>query len=155
MLPQDVFRSRLEAAVASLSYWAPTIKDAARVEMSDEPSAWRMTVTPHLATACALELVIRADQLYDITIGGETYTGREIESLERFVPLAEAIADGRVIQRRWVTPSTGAEHSLATIITLADGSLWQGERSNAAIARLIDRDACLTVTHTFPAYHRT
>jgi len=154
MLSEDIFRSRLEATVASLSYWAPTIKNAAQVKVRDEVSQWRMTVTPHLRTACAFELCIRSDQTYDVTIGGETYRRLPIETFERFVPMAEAIAEGRVLQRTWVTSATEAEHTVETIIKLQGGSEWRDARVNQQIARLVDRDECIRIDRTFPPYHR-
>jgi len=32
MLPDDVFRSRLQATITALRYWAPSVADAARLE---------------------------------------------------------------------------------------------------------------------------
>jgi len=154
MLSEDLFRSRLEATVASLSYWAPTIKNAARVETRDDAGAWRITVTPHLRTACALDLTIRASQRYDIGIGGERIEDIPVESFDVFVPLAEAVAEGDVVRRRWVTPATGAEHSVETIVLLPGGAIWRAERANDTIARLVPRDDCICREHRFPPYHR-
>lgn len=154
MLPEDVFRSRLEATVASLSYWAPTIKNAARVVMRDEVSSWRMTVEPHLRAACALDLAVHASQTYDVTIAGETFKGLPVGSLDIFLPLAEAVAEGRVVQRRYETPATGALHTIETIVPLQGGREWRAERINEPIARLVSREECLQLDHRFPPYHR-
>lgn len=154
MLSDDVFRSRLEATVASLSYWVPTIKNAARIATSDDATAWCMQVSPHLRPACPLEIKIRSDQKFDIKIGGETFTGLPLDSFEIFLPIAEAVAEGRVVRRAWLTPSTGAEHTVETIVVLPGGKTWRAERVNEPIARLLPREDCISEDRTFPPYHR-
>lgn len=154
MLSDNVFRSRLEATVASLSYWAPTIKNAARIETTDDATAWRMQVTPHLRSACPLEISIRTDQKFDLKIAGETFTDLPLESFEIFLPIAEAVAEGRVVRRAWLTPSTGSEHTIETIVQLPGGKTWRAGRVNEQIARLISREDCIREDHSFPPYHR-
>lgn len=154
MLPDDAFRSRLEATVASLSYWVPTINNAARIETTDDAGAWCMKVAPHLRSACPLEIRIHADQSYVLTIGGEKSQRMPLDSFEIFLPIAEAVAEGRVVRRVSLTPATGAERSVETIVMLPGGKTWRAERINEPIARLVPAEECIRLDQTFPPYHR-
>src|SRR5687768_18299231 len=92
MLHDTVQRSRFEATVAALSYWAPSVADVARVQEVETESCWRMKITPVDPAACPFELTLRHDGHYRLVIAGEVYDDRPIESFGVFVPLAEAIA---------------------------------------------------------------
>ena len=93
MLPDDVFRSRLQTTITALRYWAPSIADAARMQESETGNFWKIIVTPMVASACPFELILHFDQRYDLAVGDETYERRPIESFDWFVPFAEAIAE--------------------------------------------------------------
>ncbi len=58
MLPDDVFRSRLQATIMALRYWAPSIADAARLEDTETSDYWKIIVTPAMASACPFELIL-------------------------------------------------------------------------------------------------
>jgi hypothetical protein len=128
MLPDDLFRSRLETTITALKYWAPSIADAAHVEEARSGNFWKMAVSPGLANACPFELILHFDQRYDLAIGEETYEGLPIESFDLFLPFVEAIADGEVVQRHWVSRLTGLERSVETLVTLANGGIWREAR---------------------------
>ena len=57
MLPDDVFRSRLQTTITALRYWAPSIADAARIEEAETGDYWKIVVAPRLAQ----RLPVRAD----------------------------------------------------------------------------------------------
>ena len=57
MLPDDVFRSRLQSTITALRYWAPSVADAARLEEAETSDYWKIIVTP----AVAERLPVRAD----------------------------------------------------------------------------------------------
>ena len=63
MLPDDVFRARLQATITALQYWAPSIADAARLHESETGDYWKITVMPEVASACPFELTLHAETL--------------------------------------------------------------------------------------------
>lgn len=153
MLPDDVYRSRLESVIASLKYWVPGIADVARVEVADTPDFYRLSAAPKLAKACPFELIVRADQHYDLQIAGESYVDRATQSLDMFLILVQAIADGRVVQRRWVSLATGTLRRIETIIALKGGAIWQAGRDIAGPTDLADEAVESHDVHFLP-YHR-
>lgn len=130
-ISDDVFRSRLQTAVAGMRYWIPSIADAARVEESETNEYWRITVIPRVSGACPLELKLRVDRRLDITIGGETFKNIEMMPFEDFVPLADAVSEGRVRQRSWISPVTGTVRDVETMVTFANGKVWSKSRSGS------------------------
>lgn len=150
MLPDDVFRSRLEATVAALRYWVPTVSDAAKVTETAGDGYWKLAVRPFVATACPFDLMLRADQRYDITIAGETFEDLPVESLETFVPLITAIAEGRVVQRLRIAEASGRPLSLETIVRFPDSKLWSASRSLAPPAAAREPETLLKDKHFLP-----
>jgi len=140
MLPDDLFRSRLQTTITALKYWAPSIADAARVEESETGNYWKIAVAPKLTNACPFELILHFDQRYDLAIGEETYEGLPIESFDIFLPFVEAVADGRVVQRHWVSRLTGLERSVETLVSLAGGGIWRETRGTSAPLPPLDDD---------------
>src|SRR5262245_7274658 len=128
MLPDDVFRSRLQTTITALRYWAPSVADAARLDDDETSDYWKLGVAPVVPSACPFELILHADQRYDLAIAGETYESRPIVSFDWFVPFAEAIARGNVVQRHWISRLTGLERSVETLVTLAGGGIWRDGR---------------------------
>ena len=140
MLPDDVFRSRLQAAITGLSYWRPSIADAARIEETETGSYWKMVVTPFHAGACPFELILHFDQRYDLAIADETYEGLPLESFEQLVPFVEAISEGNVVQRHWKSRLTGLERAVETIVTLPGTGVWREGRGDAVTVPSLDHD---------------
>lgn len=134
MLSDDVFRARLEATIASLRYWVPTISDTAAVHETAGDSYWKLAVMPHVAGACPFELMLRADQHYDLVLDGERFEDRPIESVEMFVPLVTAITDGRVIKRSANAAESARLLTVDMIVDLGDGKSWRAGRTIAAAA---------------------
>jgi hypothetical protein len=130
MLPDDVFRSRLESTITALRYWAPSVADAARLDEKETGDYWRLKVMPRVASACPFDLILHMDQRYDIVIAGENYESRPIETFEWFVPFADAVAEGNIVQRRWISRFTGMERAIETVVTLPGGSIWREENGN-------------------------
>jgi hypothetical protein len=130
MLPDDIFRSRLQATITALRYWAPSIADSAHLEETENADYWRLLVTPAAASACPFELILHADQRYDLAVANETYEARPIDSFDWCIPFANAVADGNVVQRRWISRFTGLERLVETVVMLPGGALWR--EGNAA-----------------------
>ncbi len=128
MLPDDVFRSHLEATSAELARWAEGVRDVAETGVSEGPGFWKLTVAPRAAGACPFELLLRADQKLDITLAGETYEDRPMPGLDRLPALVRAIEDGRVIERHWQSLDTGAIAVVETVISPATGEPWSDRR---------------------------
>jgi hypothetical protein len=136
MLPQDVFRARLDQAIASISYWVPSIADVADVEQMDGDGYWRIRITPCVPNACAFELVLRGDQKFDLMIDGEVYEDRDIEVVEVFLPLVDAIASGNAEQHRWSSTATSTLRAIETRIMLPDGHIWRDGHPDEFFQRL-------------------
>ena len=117
MLDEKAYLSRLQATIASLRYWKPAISDAARVEESEADGTWQFSVSPHVASACPFSFTLSRTGLFSLTINGEHYAERPVESLDLFVTLAEAIVEGRVIERCWSSPLTGIQTHVASLVT--------------------------------------
>jgi hypothetical protein len=154
MLPDDVFRSRLQTTITALRYWAPSIADAARLEQAETGDYWKILVTPRVASACPFELVLYAEQRYDIQVAEETYENRPIDSFGWFLPFAEAIADGRVVQRRWMSRLTALERSVETVVTLPGGGIWREARGETQRMPSLDDDGMELRERRFLPYRR-
>lgn len=154
LLSDDVYRSRFEVTVASLRYWVPQIKDVARVEDVSTDDYFRLTVMPEIVNACPFELLLRADQHHDWSIGGETYEDLKVTSFDSFLAMVDAIAAGRVLQRRWFSAATGTERRIETIVTLADGRIWLDGRTLPGAPAHEINGALTRADHHFVPYHR-
>lgn len=154
MISDDVFRSRLETTIASLRYWVPQIADAARIEESQGAGFWKIKVTPKTGGACPFELMLRTSQVYDIAVGRETHEDLPIESMDLFLPLVEAITEGRVIERRLISMATGQVAETVTIVDLGRGKEWRASRRSKAFKDLVSLGASLHSDHHFLPYHR-
>lgn len=153
MIADDVFRSRLQATIASLRYWVPAISDAARIEQIEGHDFWKLSVSPVVATAAPFELMLRTDQIFDISIAGETFEDQPITTLDLFLPLAEAIAGGRVILRETMCTATAVPLSLETRVTLAEGAVWSRLRTMPG-SRLIGAGETMVNDRHFVPYRR-
>jgi hypothetical protein len=154
MLPDDVFRTRLQATITALQYWAPSIADAARLQEKQTGDYWKLAVTPAVASACPLEIVLHADQRYDLHVGGEAYVNRPIQSFEWFLPLAEAVAAGKVVRRHWISRLTGLERSVETLVTLPGGGVWREARGEVHWTPTLDDDGTELRERRFLPYRR-
>lgn len=154
MLPDDVFRARLQSTITALKYWAPSIADAAKVEETETGNFWKIAVSPGLANACSFELIMHFDQHYDLAIGDETYEGLPIDSFDLFLPFVEAVADGNVVQRHRVSRLTGLERSVETLVTLANGATWRETRGDARGAPSLEDDGTELRERRFLPYRR-
>jgi hypothetical protein len=154
MLPDDVFRSRLQSTITALRYWAPSVADAARLEETETSDYWKIIVTPAVASACPFELILHADQRYDLAIADETYESRPIESFDWFVPFATAIAEGSVVQRHWVSRLTGLERSVETLVTMSTGGIWCEGRGTAQRMPTLEDDGTELRERRFLPYRR-
>ena len=161
-MPSDAtHRSKLQQTIASLKAWTGFVADVARIEDTsvedpDRGTAWRLALIPRTAHACPVAIVLHADQHYDLTIGGQTYAGLPVTSPDILLPLVEAIVGGRVITRRAFSTATGLQRSESTLVTLADGRVFEDGQLVAAAGLAVATDDSTEIhdTHYLP-YRRS
>lgn len=134
MLADDVYRSELTRTFAAMKEVAAGLADVAAVTTAATADHVRLSLVPNSPGACAVELMLRADQYYDIALATEFYEDCRIADLALFPAILKAVAAGHVIQRRAQSALTGAERSVETIVTLADGTLWRKGFAHTAAA---------------------
>jgi hypothetical protein len=154
MLPDDLFRSRLQTTITGLKYWAPSIADAARIDETETGNYWKIAVKPRLANACPFELILHFDQHLDLAVGEESYEGLPIETFDLFLPFVEAISEGQVVQRRWISRLTGLERSVETLVMLAGGNIWRESRGASPGMPSLDDDGTELRERRFLPYRR-
>lgn len=154
MTIDDRYRAQLQAAIAALRYWVPTISDAAHVTQSDGSAYWSLAAEPNAAGACPFELVLRTDGKHDIMIAGESYEDLPTDDLDMFVPLACAIARGDVIRRMTVTAATGTPVTIETIVNLDGGKVWRQTRDLPSARHPDAASEVLAEDRTFLPYKR-
>lgn len=150
MLSDDVYKTRFRATVASLEDWLGRLRPVADVETVRDEASWRVSVLPHVAEACPFELVLRADQHFDIGVGRETYEDQQIEALDRFQPLLTAITQGAVVTSSWSTAATGTLVMVATRVLPASGKRWFRSRTIGTIGRACDTHLIRDDQHYVP-----
>lgn len=133
MLSDDTYRAKLRQTIASVQAWTGFVADVARVEVTDQDTAWRIVMTPKSANACPVEIVLRNDRTYDLAMGGQTYVDRPLPSLDVVLPLLEAVAEGRVVTRRIASAATGLLRERRTVVTLADGTRFEAEETKPSL----------------------
>lgn len=154
MLPDDIFRTRLQSTITALRYWAPSIADAARLEETETGDYWRIIVTPKVASACPFELILHADQRYDLSVAGEVYEGRPLDTFDWCIPFANAVADGNVVQRRWISRFTGLERLVETVVMLPSGTIWREGNGASHLTPTLDDDGTELRERRFLPYRR-
>lgn len=129
------------AAIEQIRYWVPSIADVAHVyEGKDEDEeSWLLSIEPSTAAACPVAIALKDNGRFDISIAGETYEDRALGTLDQLVLLLERIADGHVVQRRWVSAATGVPHGVETVVSLGTGGEWRDGAEPDGAAERHDR----------------
>jgi len=154
MLPDDVFREKLEKALVELEAWAEDTRDSAEIAIAASGSYWRMAVVPVLPLACPFELLIKADQTFDISLDGEVHENKPIERLDLFLSMARAIADGRAERITTRNALTGVLLEITMRLELADGLDWIGTRQVPHRTQQQLEAAEVRRSHRYLAYRR-
>jgi len=128
MLPDDVFRERLEQTLMGLEAWAESTRDVASVNISASPHYWRMAVVPETEGACPFELLLKSTQTFGLKLGEEVYENERIEDFSIFSKIVHAVADGQVALVEIFNAQTELLLGLATKVVLSDGTTWMRER---------------------------
>lgn len=154
MLSDDVYRAELAKCFADLERATSALAGAAEIVTAKTPDFVRLSLLPHAAGACPVEIMLRADQYYDISVANEFYEDCRIERFDLFAPLIAAIARGDVIQRRHISAATGTERAIETIVTLSGGVVWRQGHVHTAVAAAIAEPATLRDDRRFLPYLR-
>jgi hypothetical protein len=155
MLPDDTFRAHVRAATGQIRAALARLASVARIDETETGSYWRIAAEPAAANACPFELIVYFDrQAFDIVIGPESYESCPAEDPALLPAMVEAIVNGDVITRTWVSANTGAPHSVATILPLPDGSDWERSRLEGTVARAIAPASRISEDHCYAPYTR-
>jgi hypothetical protein len=154
MLSDDVYRAQLGITFDLLKRRVALFSDVAEIDSVSTPDFVRLSIAPRAIGACPVEIMLRADQLYDISIGVEFYEDCPVRDFALFEPLIVAISQGAVVQRHHISMATGTERSIETIVTLADGEVWRKGHLHADVARAIADNATLFSDRRFVPYRR-
>jgi hypothetical protein len=128
MLPDDVFRHRLEQTLLEIEATAARLRDCAAVSVTAKPKYWRAIIMPNLPAACPLDLMICADQTFNLKLANEAHTGLPVERFEFFPDLFRAIEAGHVEKISKYCAMTDALVAVAMHVALAPGRDWIRER---------------------------
>lgn len=134
---QKVQRFNTPAMVEQFRYWAPTINDVARVTEIEESEGWRFFIVPEVTGACPIEVLLRLDGFFDLALGDDAYSGLTIEGRDRLIGLLDAVAQGKIVKRHWLSTVTGAPHGVETIVSPARGEVWRAGPEIANPDRLV------------------
>lgn len=124
MYSDDVYRAKLRSTFADLQQALTRLDGYAKAAVDFSEQGARLTLTPHVTGACPVELMVRADQYYDIAVGAQLYEDLPVDRLEIFKPLILAIVDGAVVERHHLSALTGVETGHETIVTMPFGGRW-------------------------------
>lgn len=149
MLPDDVFRDRLEKTLIEIETHVAKTRDNAAVEIAASPNYWRLIMLPYCAAACPFELMIKASQKFSLKIAEETFEDLPIEGFDLFPKLVQAIEAGRVDRIEMLDSKTGFLARIAMRVELAPGWDWLGEHQVGPPA-----DSEEWRTHRYLAYRR-
>jgi hypothetical protein len=153
MKPQDVFNQAFDRATAELDAWLPSLADDAVIDRERMPMYWRARLIPHQANACPVEVMLSRSQVFDIEAGTESAEGQPLQDFGLFLPLLQAVVDGHVIQRTWLSQATGSELNREWIVEIAPGQTWSMRRHVRAGTAATELSAVAT-DHAFVPYRR-
>jgi hypothetical protein len=128
MFSDDVYRNRLSSVIETLDAWAREQADVAVTTTNINASFWKLSVSPFAPGACPFELMLRADQRFNLQIGREVYEDKPVDTFEFFPMLVRAIGSGNVERIEVSSALTAALEAIETRVTLEDGWAWIGER---------------------------
>jgi hypothetical protein len=129
MIPDDVFRERLEQTLIELETWADKTRDCAEIDIAATGRYWRMTVTPLFPGSCRFELLINSNQTFDLSLDGEVYENKRIDRFDLFLNLVTAIAAGRVEKIETRSTLTNILIAVEMRVELRKGLDWIGSRT--------------------------
>ncbi len=133
MIPDDVFRDRLEQTLVEIETHISNTRECAAVEVIASPHYWRMVVIPFFPATCSFELIIRADQKFSIRLADQTFEDRTVEDFSLFLKLLRAIESGRVEKILKFDAMTEKLVAIAMRLSLDSNHHWHGEHRLAPV----------------------
>jgi hypothetical protein len=150
----DQFRLAFEAATARLDAWTDRHRDCAHVTLERVGHFWRLSLTPHAANACAVELILHRDtQSFDIQFGPEAYEAQPIDTFDLFEPLLNAVVAGGIVTRQTSSAAGARVLMVETVVQPEDRVAWIGERRQPG-TRVVSVDAVTTRDRHWVPYRR-
>jgi len=153
MLSDDNFQKRLQHIIDAVEVWAAEMEPWADIELGFTDGVWHIVAVPHATTACPFEIVLRPDQKFDMTVGGEIYEDQPLDALTDIPQMVRAISNGRILIRRWESWTTGLEYNTETIIDIPGADEGRFERPNPDSPPVDDAELMATL-RTFAPYRR-
>lgn len=128
MLPDDVFRDRLEKTLVEIETSVARMRDYAAVDVTATPSYWRVVVLPVVPEACLFELMITSKQTFSLKLAEETFENLPVEHFELFPHLVRSIEAGDVEKISKSHAMTDELFAIEMRVALGPGWDWRGER---------------------------
>ncbi|MFT3733384.1 MAG: hypothetical protein QM780_18540 [Hyphomicrobium sp.] len=128
MLPDDVFRDRLEQTLVDIENTVSKMDDCAAVDVAVSARYWRVIVVPKEILACPFELMITSDQKFSLKLADEVHEGLPVEHFELFPRLIRAIEAGRVEKITKLSADTDELLAVEMCVRLEPGPDWRRER---------------------------
>ncbi|MBA2126649.1 hypothetical protein DLM45_10510 [Hyphomicrobium methylovorum] len=154
MLPDDVFRERLESTLVELETWAETTRHCADIDIGASPRYWRIEVVPHFSGACPFALMLSANQTFTLELAGERHSDLPIEHFDLFPRLARAVRVGNVERIETLNALTKVLLMVEMRVSLGDNRDWIGQRRIVPQNLDVLLDSEERTAHRFLAYER-
>ncbi|WP_423415364.1 hypothetical protein RLW55_01565 [Hyphomicrobium sp. B1] len=149
MLPDDVFRDRLEKTLVEIETSVARMRDYAAVEVIATTAYWRVVVLPIVPEACPFELLITSKQTFSLKLAEEAFEDLPVEHFELFPHLVRSIEAGHVEKISKFDAMTDELVAIEMRVALSPGWDWRGERR---IAKAPPEEVWRT--HRYLAYRR-
>ena len=151
MQSDDLFRLGFDNATARLAAWAERLGDAATVQTENLGQYWRLSLVPHAANACPVELILHRDtQSFDIQLGQEAFEGHRVEAFQLLEDILMSVVAGHVVTQQLCSPGSGSLLAVETRVSLATGEAWSGLRLTDIGAQRPTHDAIIRARHWVP-----
>lgn len=132
MLPDDVYREKLEATLLKLEAWADTVSDCATIDIKATREYWRLSTDPFAFAAAPLQLMIDRKQRFALSVGAESYDDNQIDQFDDFERLVEGIANGSSELVEVRSAVTDELLAIETCVHFDDGRIFSRSRKIAA-----------------------
>ena len=132
MLPDDVYRDRLEQTLVEIEKCVAKMQNCAAIDLAVTPYYWRAAVLPVFPDACPFDLIIRADQKFSLKLDDEAFEDLPVEHFELFPHLVRAIEAGHVDRISKLDVTTDGLVAIEMRVELGPGWEWHRERRIAS-----------------------
>lgn len=151
MLSDEGYNNQLTDTKHRLAAWAEANRAGAHIQIDDDESYWRIISEPYQPSLCPVELVLREDRHYDLSIARAAQEDQPIEDFALFTELFEAIARGAPFVRSYRTTATMQLLATETVVPLPGRDDWRVIQRTTLGERLGLADALIDEQH-FASY---